>query len=535
MKSTYVVPANSRRGCILGFCARWSYSCLFIFLPILCAQRPTGAQQPVAEPLVLEFDYAQVRQEILVSEGHDFHVLTNTDVGQVRASGHIGTVSDGHVDLALTLGLTAGPGSREQISMTRRLRLGEFSDRGVRSGPLGWVLWYLWVRRGIDPVPALVETLRRGDRNAVVAAGHLARLGPAARAAVPDLIDVLKPENRLELRERAAVALGQIGPEAKDARVALEPLLARDQPVGLRVAAAAALWKIVKHRNATPTLIAALCGSEKAARLKALEAVREMGVEAPAAGPVLVPMLQESDATLRAGAAGALWATTRDTRAVDTLVAMLEGEPRGHAHAREALARIGFPGAHRATEALAAEAFSSNSIHRWYVGKVLPQVDPDASRSVAAISTMLRQRGPDAVEQASDVLAHFGATVVPRLRELLDSDDERVRQLAFYALWRIGSPAVDTLAEALGHRKAEVRRKAAVWLRDVEADISPIVPYLIRALDDDVAEVRSEAASTLVEIGRPAMAALQQVLQSPNPRTRELGEQILRGVEERGP
>jgi hypothetical protein len=97
----------------------------------------------------------------------------------------------------------------------------------------------------------------------------------------------------------------------------------------------------------------------------------------------------------------------------------------------------------------------------------------------------IRENGGNGCWEASDVLARFGRTVLPRLRELLDEEDEHARRLAFCTLAKIGTPAVDTLAEALGHRNVEVRHRAASCLSNPEADTASATPDLVRALDDE--------------------------------------------------
>lgn len=525
-------------------CLSWWHLCLSLFAICLCATPPVLAGNALSadnQPLVLHFEYAGFRQELVVSEESDVYLVTATERGEMEASGHLGRVTDDQVDLALRVRFAERDGHSEETNHRWRLRFGAFTS-GLGVMPSGRVPMDISIRRGLDPVPTLLKMLRRRDIQSVTAARHLARLGEAASPAISELIQVSAFQDGhapgmsacqvMWLRRAAVEALGAIGPAAKEAVPTLAKLV-DEAPSGLlRVAAAVALWKIAKDAFALSALVAAIRDPDWDIRLGAINALRTLGVEASQAAPTLLSMLEEPDPSVRAAVADALWAIDRDPRAVDTLIAMLHPEGDGGREV-EIIGRIGYPGAHRATEALAAEAFSSNSIHRWQVGKALVRVDPDGSRSVAAIAKILPQCSSHGVEQASDVLAHFGPTAVPRLRGLLDSEHESVRQLAFYTLWRIGAPAVSTLAEALSDCKADVRCKAAVWLRDVEADISPSVPYLIRALDDDVEEVRSEAASTLVEIGVAANAAVQAVLQSPNARTRELGDRILRHIEER--
>jgi len=69
----------------------------------------------------------------------------------------------------------------------------------------------------------LVSVLHRPQADtAYWGATLLGRLGSAAAAAVPDITQVLGPAAPLEVRQRAAWALGQIGPPAIAAKQALE-------------------------------------------------------------------------------------------------------------------------------------------------------------------------------------------------------------------------------------------------------------------------------------------------------------------------
>jgi HEAT repeat protein len=67
---------------------------------------------------------------------------------------------------------------------------------------------------------------------------ELGRIGPAAKAAVPDLIVLLKEDNLL-LALFTAEALGQVGPEAKEAMPALRAMLKSQDPLRAEEAAKA--------------------------------------------------------------------------------------------------------------------------------------------------------------------------------------------------------------------------------------------------------------------------------------------------------
>lgn len=525
-------PASSLACLTSAFGAFPLRASFVVFMSCVCWATLAFADEqslPPAESLVVEFEYAGVRQEILVAEASDFRVITDTSRGQLRASGRVGRVSQGRVHLVLECYFDFQEGGGGGGTWKRDVPLGQFCS-GSMSLPFSYFLRYMWVRRGVDPVPTLIEALHRRDLNATSAARHLGRLGPAARQAVPDLIDIVKGNDAVKLRAAAAAALGKIGPEAKGAVPALVQQLDDEQSGDVRVAAAAALWKIAKHSSAVPALLAALGDSERTVRLKALDALRELGVEAPAAGPALLALLDGSEPSVRANVAGTLWATTHDTRAVDVLVAMLESDASGHVRARKALSRIGYPAAHRATEAAARDAFSPNSITRWSAADTLMQIDPSASRTLPFLVKTVRENEGRGREEASDVLARFGVVLLPRLRELLDTD-EHSRRLACYTLWRIGTPAVETLADALRHPNVEIRRSAASWLRNPDANTAFATPSLVRALADDDEQVRIAALGALVEVGLLAIPALHQALKDSNPRTRDLAERILREIE----
>jgi HEAT repeat protein len=211
-------------------------------------------------------------------------------------------------------------------------------------------------------------------------------------------------------------------------------------------------------------------------------------------------------------------------------MAMLENGTSGRPYAVEALGTIGYPGAHRATNEVATEAFSSHSGHRRSVANALKRIDPDRSQCVSELTRILRFVEGDGVKEASEAIAQFGSTLLPRLRELLDSENEYDRQFAFRTLWRIGTPAVDTLAEALRHDNVEVRRLAGSWLRALDAKAAPAIPDLVRALEDEDKEVRINASLSLIDIGPAAVPAVRQTLDGASARTGELVKWILSDI-----
>lgn len=172
----------------------------------------------------------------------------------------------------------------------------------------------------------------------------LAAIGPAAKAAVPEITTLLTDADPL-VRSEAAVALASVGPEAAAAVPALEKLLGDDAPAEARYVAAFALGRIgaaakpavprllelskssdgilatvatwatlkIEPQDSTlveaaiPLLRKALGGENEMARLEAAVALGDIGPAASSAVPMLELVAEEdSSRQVRAAAAEAL-------------------------------------------------------------------------------------------------------------------------------------------------------------------------------------------------------------------------------------
>jgi HEAT repeat protein len=207
-----------------------------------------------------------------------------------------------------------------------------------------------------DAVPVLIEALKQKDEISVgtvlpVAAKALGRLGSAA---VPALIETLEVKDG-KLQAYAAMALKQMGPDAKPAVAALIGVVKQyKEPAELaKLQAIAALGKIGPGaKEAVPTLIDVT--KEKppssAARLAAVTALGQLGPEAKAAVPALIDLLGEEETKagpLRLEAARALGSigSAAGEEATSALVALVENKKLGPSRivAINALGQIGPP------------------------------------------------------------------------------------------------------------------------------------------------------------------------------------------------
>jgi HEAT repeat protein len=159
-------------------------------------------------------------------------------------------------------------------------------------------------------VPCLVEVLGRGDDLVRwVAAESLGDIGPAAKEAIPVLIDAVKrdsameadPKSALEVPGAAVSALARIGSAAVPA---LTELLKNGEEVSQRLSAASALREMGPvGKDAVPTLIGELKRAQerggKYYRQAMIEALGAMGPSAREAVPLLTVALGDKDVQTR--------------------------------------------------------------------------------------------------------------------------------------------------------------------------------------------------------------------------------------------
>ncbi len=281
------------------------------------AEDPSAA---AAEPLVLELSIdSKLRQEILVREEGDFHVVTQVEGVRWLVKGRIGRIVEGIAHVELTFG------ANESLATTRlSAPIDKIAGLGVGAihGPM---VHDVWLRRGFDPVPVLVRSISRRGKYFVNAIYYLGKLGPQAKPAVPELIAVLddaavdrglKP--RASIRRGAAQSLGKIGADESTAVEGLLNTLRDDNPY-VRLASALALWQIAKHDAAVPTAIEAFGDQDHFVRGEAARTLGEMRVESEAAIKALATALCDEDGYVRADAALALGAIRRDPLALGCL------------------------------------------------------------------------------------------------------------------------------------------------------------------------------------------------------------------------
>ena len=189
----------------------------------------------------------------------------------------------------------------------------------------------------------------------------------------------------------------------------------------------------------------------------------------------------------------------------------------------EALGVVGQPAVDILIEAL---LHHPNVVVRRAAGKTLTLIE-DPAAVPHLIYALLNDE--DTVVQASAIgaLARTGIASVDPLLEVLASPDssESNKGHAAWGLAFIGAPAKDKLYAAYNSDSPEVRAAvvgAIAKQGEEDPDDTQALDLLVHALNDDVADVRSEAAAVLGNLKyQPAIPVLQNLLNHPEAETRK--------------
>jgi HEAT repeat protein len=341
-------------------------------------------------------------------------------------------------------------------------------------------------------VPVLVRYARTGEmdvRGATIRAlGAIG--GELAEPAVPVLVEALAVA---ELKEPATIAISRIGPAAAPAATRLVTLLS-DETLTYRTSHTYASRPDVdpdaaqSHRAAealaaigtpaVPALIVALRDAKPVTRMRAAEALREIGASGANAAPML-ESLARSDGEMRVRrVAAAAYAAVlgHAPTVVENLLEWLLVDDRFLRHrVVAALSRVGAPAVPRVVERL--------QTHE----------DPEQRRLAArALEAMGAEGGPGAgalVAALADDALIFVETWDP---------EQKTQHAAVLALAAIGVPSLEGLVVALRSDDPDVRARAA-WAIELSGTTNEAAGALLAKLatDDPSADVREHARRAL--------------------------------------
>ncbi|MDH3473945.1 MAG: HEAT repeat domain-containing protein, partial [Rhodospirillales bacterium] len=385
---------------------------------------------------------------------------------------------------------------------------------------------------------ALIETLRD--------------IGPAAEAAVPVLIEVLRdPEEAYDsVKMIARMALGQIGTAEAEAAIVdswrqeaeqraqttgaaelessarqsaflIRQELRRAEPYDDSVAAGLPQMKAAGRRAAValPTLLRAYRDPRLGGQVRAqlAEAIRAMGVndvaaaaaDAPLPGEIdlledLIADVESPDDFIASLAIGELGKLGPSARALEVLIAALD-QGRSPGAVANALGEFGGPAAPAVPHLvpyLADRRVGANAIQA--VGTI---GRPEAG-AVTELRRIARTSGEENRGMAATALSQLGAReALPDLAAALSDPRKYTRILAAKAVGRFGEDAAAAVADLEGllvrERDADVRRAAIEALGRIGPAAQSAAPSVARDLESGDRRLRTAAEQALAKIGGP--------------------------------
>ncbi len=317
----------------------------------------------------------------------------------------------------------------------------------------------------------------------------VADLGSVAGDALPALRPLLKNKDAAT-RLLAVRAVAALGPEAAPTLEDVRPLL-EDNDSRVRGYALLTLWRVTrKVAEVRPFLTAAM----KDDPALVLTVVGEMGSQGKEFAPLLRPLLKHEPASLRLAVAGLLWRLEKD--AGPLLAQCRELFPKD-------------------------DLASNRGLLRTAVG-LLRDLGPQAREALPLLRAAVRDADASVRLRAVYALGadpKAPAAVVADLMRVAEQDElDFLREEAVVMLGRLGkgaAAAVPLLQKALKDENARVRCNAAFALWEVTGTAKEPLPVLQGLLQHPDRAVRSGAVTALGNMGttaKPAAGALRERL-----------------------
>jgi HEAT repeat protein len=385
------------------------------------------------------------------------------------------------------------------------------------------------VKVGASSIPSL--TLVLGHPNFIVrrrAALTLARFGPEARRAAPDLVGLLTDPHE-DVRAAAEKALLQIG----DAAIpALKDAL-KTSGSGTRDVVMATLSRF--GSKAVPILLECLRKDDDAIiRSRSAEALGRIQA-GPEVQEGLIQALSDLDENVRGSAADSLGQLKPvATAAIGPLIAISEEDHDALARKRaaEALGLIG-PVTRESIPGLFIAQRSANADVRRGVIDVLVKASMTWPDPLPLLMNGVKDPDPQVrlkAVQVSAAVAKPGPDVLPLFRLAIGDPVADIRSVAVKALglWKDNGPA------------------AAAELSRVQSDLNPVIrqqaiqalgnlgmaglPGLLQALSDSSSLLSDRAGDAIVALGQDAVPALQSLQKGPDPAMQKIAGSLLRRI-----
>lgn len=415
-----------------------------------------------------------------------------------------------------------------------------------------WVAWHMspmitHAETAADPVVLMAhrQALRQSAESAANAARALAAMGPAAEAALPELVYALQYDDpatvadverafvaigapavnalirslqspNFLIRARAARSLSGIGPDAQRAAPALVALIT-EANFEVRDAAEAALKAI--GEPSISALEAALKRDKTPGRKAYIDLLPAFG---PKASPALIAVLEKDDNPyLRASAAAALAGIVPPVpQTVPALVKRLyDIQESVRSEAADALGQLG-PHARAALGPLLIRAQTEpDALARQKASLAAAAIGKADVSSLPGLSAALRHESPEVRRSALSALVGSDipwASLSPLVEGALADSDPLLRQAAVQATASSSGDASSRLLilkRALDDASPDVRTPAIQALGAMSEQPDLVASELSRLLSDSNPAIRQEVIRSLGRLGKAGVPGLVLALQ----------------------
>jgi len=346
---------------------------------------------------------------------------------------------------------------------------------------------------GPDSIPALKEISAGGAidlrKKAIRCLACIAR--HKSKEAYLELAKLLSDPNR-EIRIQAVRDMGMIEPGAKEAVPALIKVL-RDSDLEMLQWATRCLWQIgVGVESAIPELLKGIESPDRELRRLSVTVLGKIGPAAKSAVPKLISFLRDpgSDVYSEAiDALGGIGGAEAASAMAELLPLLGDSSPQKARAAKKAVAKLAPDNLPELIKGLK----NSNLAVRLEVVKILGKVGPKAKDAVPGLMEMFRGTNLILRNRSFVALCEIRVGVLPKLFETL------------------GSRTVNLPFEAAEAREVETSMAIRTF---IDREDREAIPYIITALSNPNAEIRTNLAEALKTLIRPADERQDQLLRA---------------------
>ncbi len=306
---------------------------------------------------------------------------------------------------------------------------------------IGLLGLFYWQSTGVRAVPAMTAALEDSDSKVRIGAAHmLAEIGPAAKPAVPNLLNLALHDPVLYASTTAAGALGKIDLGAARQVMTANLAALQDPDVQKRRTACAMLGSLgPAAKPAVSALSVALDDPHETVRMHAVGALGEIGIPPALVVSALTRALHDKAPQVRHRALTQFAFSIPPTESVvPHLKELLEDKDRTVA----SLAQAALNSPHRqGNQAAIYTTMLQMGNANDYTLRQLAQLGPAAAGAVPALIPILRDERPLHRYLAAEVLSAIGPgarEAVPALSAAMQDGDAIVRESVAEALQAIG-------------------------------------------------------------------------------------------------